>query len=132
MKFTSRQYASALHQAIFETRPPDQEKILDNFVRLLKEHGDLNKLDEIEKEFYSYDREARGIREANVTSAKPLSLTDEEKLIKDLNAHVGGQVELKKNVDEGLVGGIVVRVGDELIDGSVKNSLEELRRKLIS
>jgi F-type H+-transporting ATPase subunit delta len=131
MKYTTSQYAMALHQAIAETKPIDQEKVLDNFVSVLKKNGDLAKIDEIEREFFKYEREAKGIKLAEVTTAKRLSGSDEEKLIKDLNEYVSGQVELKTKVDEGLVGGIVIRLGDEMIDGSVRKSLRELKNELI-
>ena len=131
MKYTSSQYAIALHRAIFESRPADQEKILDNFVSVLKQNADLSLLDQIEQEFHKYERESKGIQLAEVTTAKPLTPEQEKQLIADLNEHVAGQVELKKKVDEGLLGGIVVRIGDELMDGSVKRNLQELKNELI-
>ncbi len=132
MRFTPKQYAQALHQAIFESAPADQEKILDNFVTVLKENGDLGRLDEIEKEFFSCEREAKGIKLAEVTTAKALKDTEEQKIIGELNKYVGAQVELKTKIDEGLLGGVVVRIGDEFIDGSVRRNLKDLKEQLIS
>ena len=128
--YTAKQYAAALHQAITESSPKDQDKILDNFVTMLKANGDLGMLDEIETEFWKEDRQGRGVKLAEITTAKPLDREQEAKIINDLNKHVGGQVELKKKVDEGLIGGIVVKIGDEMIDGSVKKVLQELKGKL--
>lgn len=130
-RYTPKQYARALHQAIVESRPEDQDIILDNLVAILKESGDFGKIDQIEEEFLSCEREVQGIRIAEVTSAKELSVGEEKKIIKDLNAYVGGKVELKKKIDAGLIGGIVIKVGDELIDGSVKKSLEDLKSRLV-
>lgn len=103
---------------------------MDNFVSVLKENGDLGKIDEIEREFFNYEREAKGIKVAKVTTAKELSGAEEQWIIKELNDYVGGRVELKKRVDQGLVGGVVIRLGDELIDGSVKKNLKDLKEQL--
>ncbi len=131
MKYTSKQYAQALHRAVSESAPAAQDKILDNFVAVLKENGDFSRVDEIQEEFLNYEREARGIKLAEVTTAHTLSGGEEKKIVEDLNKYVRGQVELKKKVDEGLVGGVVIRIGDELIDGSVKKTLRDLKNELI-
>lgn len=131
MKYTTKQYAAALFQAVFESRPQDQERVLDNFAAVLKENRDLGKLNEIEHEFFNYERESRGVSLAEITTAQPMSLASEQKIIRELNEYVGGQVELKKKVDEGLVGGVVIKLGDELIDGSVRKNLKDLKKQLI-
>ncbi len=131
MRYSAKQYAIALYQAIFETDAKDQEKILTNFVSVLKQNGDLGCVNEIEQEFYGYEREAKGIKIAQVVSARELTLDEERNIIKKLNEFVGSKVELKKKVDEGLVGGVVIKIGDERIDGSVKGTLEHLKSKLV-
>lgn len=130
MKYSPKQYAQALHQAIFESRPQDQEKILDNFVAVLKANGDLGMLDEIESAFFAYEREIKGVKLAEVTAARTITNAEEEKIIRELNEYVGGKVELKKQVDEGLIGGVMIKIGDELIDGSVRGNLQDLKERL--
>jgi F-type H+-transporting ATPase subunit delta len=130
MPYTAKQYAIALYQAIFESHPDNQDKILDNFTSILRKNNDLHLMDGIEQEFFIRERESRGIKLAEVKSAKPLSQSDEERIVRELNEYVGGQVELKKQVDEGVLGGVVIRVGDEIIDGSIKRGLEDLKSKL--
>lgn len=130
MRYSPKQYAQALHQAIFESRPADQEKILDNFVTLLKQNQDLGMLDQIEAAFFAFERELKGVKLAEVTTARNLGREEESKLIRELNEYVGGQVELKKKIDEGVVGGVLIRIGDELIDGSVRRNLKDLKEQL--
>src|SRR3989338_1944284 len=130
MSYTAKQYAAALFQAIHDAGPKDQEKILNNFLEVLQEHNQLVLAPEIEAEFLNYDRESRGVKLAEVASAKPLSREQESQVVKKLNDYVGSDVELKKKLDEGLIGGVVIRVGDEIIDGSVKRTLQELKAKL--
>lgn len=130
MRYTSKQYATALHQALEEIKPEDQDKVLDNFVAVLRQHGDLEKFAEIGEAFLEYEKTAKGLKLAEVTSARKLSGAEEEKIIRELNNYIGGRVELKKRIDEGLIGGIVVKIGDELIDGSIKKNLQELKSQL--
>lgn len=130
MRHTPKQYAQALYLAISESAAADQDKILDNFVNVLRENLDIGALPEIEQEYYKLDREGRGIKIAEVATASKLSTEDEKELVKKLNDYVSGQVELKKSIDQGLVGGIVVKIGDELIDGSVKKKILNLKDKL--
>lgn len=131
MKYSAKQYAQALHQAILESAAADQEKILDNFVAVLKENGDFARIAEIEREFLGYEREQKGVKLAEVTTARKLTEREEHALVKDLNEYVKGQVELRAKVDQGLVGGVVVRIGDELIDGSVRKTLKDLKEQLV-
>lgn len=130
MKYSSKQYAFALHQALSESRPQDQEKILDNFVKILKENGDLGRFEEIESQFLEISRIASGVKLAEIASARELTKPEEAKIVQELNEYIGGKVEIKKKVDQSLIGGVVIRVGDERIDGSVKGNLMDLKTKL--
>ncbi len=131
MTFSPKQYATALYQAISESAPADESKILDTFATVLKENGDLGKLDDIEREFIEESKVVGGERMAEVTSAKKLSQSEEAKIIRELNDYLGHKVELKTKVDARLLGGVVIKVGDELIDGSVKKTLRDLKNQLV-
>lgn len=126
MKFTIQQYAEALYQSINETRPQDHDKILTNFVKILAQTGDLNKHAEIEAEFRRLEMKAKGISEVEVTFAKEHNTT----ILDELNEVVKGKAEYKTKVDKNIVGGVVVKVDDTLIDASVKSQLENLNREL--
>ncbi len=128
MKLTTTQYAQALYDAVHETGPKDHDKVLDNFVKILAENGDLAKFEEIEAEFKTIEREAKGIKEVNVTFAHPLEKNHQ--IMDELNKVVEGKVEFKTSTDGSIIGGVVVRVDDTLIDGSVKTQLENLNREL--
>jgi len=130
MKLTTKNYAQALYDAMHETGPKDHDKVLDNFVKILAENGDLGKFEEIEAEFKTIEREAKGIKEVNVTFAHDLE--SNSKIMDQLNKVVEGKVEFKTSVDKDIIGGVVVRVEDTLIDGSVKTQLENLNRELKS
>jgi len=114
---TAKQYAEALYDSIHQVRPEDQEKVLDNLVKVLSVNGDLKLFDKLEND-------ANGIKNVEVTSAHPVH---SKELIKDLNKIVGDRVEIKEKIDQSLIGGVIVRVDDTMIDASVKNSLNNLR-----
>jgi len=67
---------------------------------------------------------------ATVTTAVPLDDSQRERLTASLSAQLGRQVQLQSEVDPRVVGGVLVRLGDEVIDGSTKHRLAEARRRL--
>ncbi|MDE2312298.1 MAG: ATP synthase F1 subunit delta [Patescibacteria group bacterium] len=130
MKLTSQQYAQALMEVIGETNPKDHDKVLENFVRILAQNGDLGKHEEIEREFRKLKLSGEGIKEAEVTLAKEVEIN--HTIVNELNQAVGGKLEIRKKVDESLIGGVVVRVDDTLIDASIKTQLNKLNQSLKS
>ena len=75
---------------------------------------------------------ARASSPATATTAAPLSQDEVRALVGRLEQMTGGRIELDLQVDPSLLGGLVVRVGDRLIDGSVRGRLERLRNQLVS
>lgn len=127
-KFTTKQYAQALYEAVHETNAKDHDVVLDNFVKILAQAGDLNKYPEIEKEYHLLEMKEKGMSSAEVTVAKDMEVN--ANLLKDLNEIIGNKLEIKKQVDEGIIGGVVVRVDDTLIDASIKTQLDSLNKSL--
>ena len=72
----------------------------------------------------------RGQSVARVTSAVPLTAAQEQQLVAVLGRLYGRQVGLQVTVDPGVLGGLVIQVGDEVIDGSIAHRLEAARRRL--
>jgi F-type H+-transporting ATPase subunit delta len=128
MKLTSTQYAQALFDAVSETAPQDHDKVLDNFVKILAQNGDLGKYEEIDNEFRKLKLESQGIKEAEVTLAKEAQMN--HTIIEELNKVVKGKLEIKQKIDASIIGGVVVRVDDTLIDASVKTQLKNLNQNL--
>ncbi len=124
----AQEYAQALFEAVFEVRPQDQDKVLDNFVKILAANGDLKMLDEIEAEYHRLEMKSKGIKEVQITTAREMK--SDKAILQELNQIVGEKAEVKRNVDAGLVGGVVVRVDDTLIDASVKQRLDSLKKSI--
>ena len=72
----------------------------------------------------------KGIVRATATTAVPLSGDEEERLVSRLSTKIGKKIELERKIDSRLIGGMVVLVGDEIIDGSVKYDLVKLEEQL--
>jgi F-type H+-transporting ATPase subunit delta len=85
-----------------------------------------------EAEYVALANEARGIVEAEVTSATPLAHDQEARLAARLSQTTGKSVQLSKRVDPSLIGGLLVRMGDKVIDGSIRGQLGALREQLLS
>jgi F-type H+-transporting ATPase subunit delta len=107
-------------------------KPVANLVRLLARRGRTELLPAISREFHRLLNEERGIVEAVVTSAKPLGREDREAVRDRVEAMTGQKVELQDAVDESLIGGLTVRIGDRLLDASIRGRLERLRQQLIA
>ena len=75
-------------------------------------------------------RHERGISLAQVRTALPLSAEQRGEVAARLRELTGEQIEMDEVVDPGLIGGIAVRIGDQLYDASVRSRLERLRARL--
>jgi len=128
MKLTSEQYAQGLFEAIRETSPKDYDLVLDKFVKILVQEGALENYEEIEREYKILENQAKGINAAKVTITKEAKVSRE--LVDELNKVVGKKLDVRTKVDEGIIGGIVIRVGDTLIDASVRTQLKNLKKSL--
>lgn len=116
-----------LAQVLKEAQPEAR-----NLGRLLAERGRLDDVPRIVELFEDGLRAERGIVVAEVTTAEPLGPIEHELVRERLAAIVDRQVEIRSRVDPEIIGGIVARIGDQLIDGSVVNQLRRLRARLVA
>lgn len=101
-----------------------------NLVRLLVERGRLHVLPRV---LDAYDRLAdahSGRVRAEVISAVPLSKAQERRIASELTQKLGGDVQTTIRQDPAVLGGLVIRIGDRVIDGSVRTRLRELQAAL--
>jgi F-type H+-transporting ATPase subunit delta len=103
-----------------------------NLVGVLGRRSRLELLSAIALEYRRLVHRHRGIVEAVVTSAAPLSPQESAAVRERVVAMTGAQVELEETVDPDLIGGLTVRVGDHLLDASVRGRLERLRDQLVA
>ena len=103
-----------------------------NLVYLLVTKGRPSMVGEIADEYQRLLDNYRGIEQAEVTTAIPLDEGDKLRLEERLSAVVGKKVVLKPEVNTGLIGGVIARVGGKLMDGSTSSKLAALKRELAS
>lgn len=105
----------------------DQQK---NLIKLMAENSRLQALPEVVDQFEIYRAEAEGKIDAEVVSAFPLSDEQEQVIAAALKTRLGREITLSTAVDESLIGGVVIKAGDIIIDGSMKFQLELLALSL--
>jgi len=101
-----------------------------NFVKLLAENGRLTLLVEICELYEEFRAQAESKIEATVTSAYPLSDAQQSAMIEALKKKLGCEVTLVTQTDATLIGGVIIRAGDLVIDGSTRASLSSLATAL--
>jgi F-type H+-transporting ATPase subunit delta len=97
-----------------------------NFIKVLAENDRLALLPEIETQFEALRANAEGVLEARITSAQEMSEAQVNELKAALEAKYGRDVQVSVSVDAGLIGGVIVAIGDRVIDGSVRGRLEKM------
>ncbi len=117
----------ALLKAIFSGRVG---KALEDALMLLVQKGRAAFIPSVMKEFQALLNEASGVLVAQVESAIELSEAERQAIAQKLEALSGKKVQLESKVNPSLIGGFTARVGDTVIDGSVKHQLERLREHL--
>jgi F-type H+-transporting ATPase subunit delta len=105
-------------------------KIVRNFLFVVADHSRMHILPEIVDSFQEVVRERQGIAEAEISSAVELSAAQKAEFAFTLERMTGQRIEAKYSLDPSLLGGAVVRIGDSIYDGSVRNRLNEMRSKL--
>jgi F-type H+-transporting ATPase subunit delta len=100
--------------------------------KLLAVRRVTDRLPSISAEFQRLLNKRRGVVDALVTSAAPLTDDETDALAKKVAEMTNREVQLRVQVDEALIGGLTVRIGDTLYDASVRGRLERLREQLVT
>jgi F-type H+-transporting ATPase subunit delta len=101
-----------------------------NLLGFIVEQGRARELAAIVDEVVALAAERRQAAVAEVRTAIPLARDHRERLTEALEKATGKRIELKVVVDPSVVGGVVARVGDQVIDGSIRRRLELARERL--
>ena len=101
-----------------------------NLVLLMVRRGRPRAIARMREHFTELVRRERGVALAEVRTALPLEDAQRAAVTERLHQLTGDEIEIHEVVDESLIGGISVRIGDQLYDASVRNRLERLRARL--
>jgi F-type H+-transporting ATPase subunit delta len=106
--------------------------LLLDVLKVVSRHGRLDIVRAIAQEVSKLYDELRGRVRVQVRTAAPLENALEHKLVASLHKFLGGQPQLEAVVEPELIGGIVLRVGDTVYDGSVARQLHQVREQMIT
>jgi F-type H+-transporting ATPase subunit delta len=105
-------------------------RIVRNFLFVVVDNQRTHLLPEILQTFETVIRQRQGVSEAEVTSAAELTAPQKTQLQQTLERLTGRMIQAKYSLDPALLGGAVVRIGDTIYDGSVRNRLNQMRARL--
>jgi F-type H+-transporting ATPase subunit delta len=101
-----------------------------NLVRLLEQRGKITLAREVQIAFQEMVDQRRGIAHAVVTTAVAINDAERTAIAAKLSTLTGKQVDVTSVVDQSIIGGIIARIGDQLVDGSTRSRLAALKRNL--
>jgi F-type H+-transporting ATPase subunit delta len=101
-----------------------------NFLFVVIDHQRTQLLPEIFESLQNVLRDRQGVTEAEIFSAVGLNEAQKKEMTQTLERVTGKKVEAKFSLDPSLLGGALVRVGDTIYDGSLRNRLEGMRERL--
>lgn len=101
-----------------------------SFLELITKNGREGLIAEIANSFLVQLKELRGIVPVSITSATPLDSKTKEEILSKLKATINGQLEVEEIIDNALIGGFVIRMGDKQIDSSVASQLKRMKQEL--
>jgi len=132
MKISVQQYARSLYDSVVGKSEKETKAVLKNFVALLGRNRELNKAPEIISVFQKIWDEEHNIVEATLISARELGPTAREIVTNYLKEKTKAEkINLIEEMDIKLLGGFVLKYNSKVLDGSLKTSLEDLKREMV-
>lgn len=132
MKITAKQFALSLYESIEGKSAAEVKVVIKKFVEVLAGKNRIAKAEKIIAEFVKIWHTKHGIVEALATSANGLNKAD-VKLLKNYIADLSGakEVILAEKIDKSILGGVIIKYGDKILDGSLKTQLADLKNRMM-
>ncbi|WP_343128612.1 F0F1 ATP synthase subunit delta [Buchnera aphidicola (Kurisakia onigurumii)] len=99
-----------------------------NFIKLLLENKKLILLPTIYKLFVKFSLQDRQMEKIEITTAYELNILEYQKIKNKLEKIIKKKIYLKKNIKKTIIGGIIIRINDIVMDHSIKNRLVEIKK----
>jgi len=127
MKITPKQYAISLYESTIKIDKAQAERRIKKFVDILKKNNDLSLSNKIIEQYYRHYRNEKNISKIEIVSHKKLNPETLNQIIQKFNK----QIEVEEKIDKSLIGGIIIKIDNNLLlDGSVKRKLKNLRKNI--
>ncbi len=118
-------------RSLLEERLGEVNPLALNLACLLMSRGRLRIAGDVSRQYDLLLDAHHGIARAEVVTALPLDNADKERISRRLGEMIGRKVVIDAQVDPSVIGGFRAKIGDTLIDGSIRNRLESLRKRLV-
>lgn len=133
MKISTSQYAQALFALVNDSAEKKSSDVISKFAQTLVNNNDVFRIDKIISEFGRLWDKSHGNLEVEIISAHEL----DNKTVKTLENHImkaSGATELKivKKIDKSILGGVVIKYGDQIFDAGLKSRLEKFREAMVA
>jgi F-type H+-transporting ATPase subunit delta len=112
--------------------PADAPREARNFLLTLAREGALGRLPVIVQAFEQYSQHEARTVSSEVTSAVELSDAQQAKVASELRERYGQQLDVRFSVDPSLIGGLVIRVGDQVLDNSLRARMSAIQRNMLA
>jgi F-type H+-transporting ATPase subunit delta len=116
---------------LLKKRLGDVHPLVMNLAVLLVTKGNLYRSRDIFQKYNNLLDIHRGVERAEVTAAFPLGVKEGERISRRLGEIIDHKVVIESHLDPSIIGGFIARMGDMLIDGSIRQRLESLKKSLI-
>ena len=107
------------------------EDVSKSFVKLITDNRRESSLPSIAQSFILQVKDYEGITPITITSAIPLDKSVRDIIVTKIQNSVKDKLEIKEQIDESLIGGFVVKMGDMEIDASISNQFNNLKKRLV-
>ena len=124
--FSTQEKTEGLHKAVDGAEP-----IFLNFLELLLENHRMPVVFRVRRDFDRLWEEENKLLPVQITSAVELDPSVADRIGEEIGRQTGRTVELTSTVDPDVIGGIVLRVGNSILDASIRNRLETLRKQVV-
>ncbi len=123
--FSTQEKIDGLHKAL-----EGADETVVNFLELLVEKHRMPAIFRVRREFDALWEEENKLLPVEITSAVPLDQSTIDRIGREVGEQTGRKVELQATVDPDVLGGIVLRVGNSILDASIRTRLENLRKSV--
>ncbi|MBI4811838.1 ATP synthase F1 subunit delta [Candidatus Falkowbacteria bacterium] len=132
MKITFKQYAQVLYEIMADKDTGEIKDDVKKFIESLAKNEQLKKAHKIMIEFVKIWNKEKGIVEAEAISARELD-KDIVKLLNNYIVKLSGakEVLISEKINKDILGGVVIKYGDRVVDGSLKSRVIEFKNSLV-
>lgn len=132
MKISTRQYAISLYQLLEKAEAKKISTVIGSFVKILAANNDFKKIDLIIEKFGRIWNKANGLAEAEVVSVRELDQVTGKAMTNYIKDRLGArEVKINNLTDKNILGGFILKLGDRIIDSSLKSRIEKLKEEMI-